>query len=467
MLGSLLERLVACPLIVSAQATDGAAVDQPETLWQLAKCSLNQGVQILRLQGVENIRQIKNQTSVPIIGLIKRQYPGSDVYITTTEVEVASLLALGCEVIALDATLRSRPGHPLEELVAQIHAGGALAMGDCDSPESIDLAVAAGCDLVGTTLAGYTGARQMSSGPDFDLLRYAVTTGIPVVAEGRFATRWQVNSALQIGAKAVVVGGAINDPVKQTNALLPSRLSPRTGAVDIGGTWIRFGVFEAGQLVSVEKAERPETREQRLDWIRRQIGRHSVHAVGVGTGGTVNPKTGEVWEAKPIIPGHQGSIFTTETLGVPTVALNDGLATAWGHACHADFAGKRVATLALGTGVGAGFVAEGKIWHGPRGEYPRLNDIMTPIGQTVEELLGGAALSPEPTDLQQDEAIQAFETTVRVFREIVYPEVIVICGSVGLSPWLAPHLKRLGCVASPYGHEAGLYGSMWLTTYSA
>lgn len=451
-----------CPLIASVQASDGAAVDDPTTLLKLAQCSLDQGVQVLRLQGLENIRTIKAATGKPVIGLIKKAYAGSEVYITPTEVEVRALLELGCEVVALDSTPRSRPSFGFAELVDLIHEGGALAMADCDSPEAVDLAVSAGCDLIGTTLAGYTTARAMTDGPDFDLVRYAVRSGKPVIAEGRYAHRWQVDAALRIGATSVVVGGAINDPVKQTRALMPSLSTGKIGAIDIGGTWLRFGVFEDSQLIDLRKIERPDDRAARLDWVRNQIAVTRVSAVGVGTGGTVDPTTGEVWEAKPIIPGHQGSIFSAETLGIPTKALNDGLATAWGHACHPDFAGSNVATLALGTGVGAGMVRDGKLIHGKRGEYPRLNDVMTPIGRTIEDLLGGAGLSPQPTQEQQDEAIVAFEAAVKLVREMYYPDHIVVCGGVGLTPWLAPHLARLNCKPSPYGAEAGLYGSMWL-----
>lgn len=451
-----------CPLVVSVQASDGAAVDSPQILQRLAECSIAQGVEVLRLQGVENIRTIKAATGKPVIGLIKKTYKNSDVYITPTEVEVQELLNLGCEVIALDATPRPRPSKSFNELVKMIHAGGAAAMADCDSPGSVNQAILAGCDLIGTTLAGYTDARPMTEGPDFELLRYAVSTGRPVIAEGRYAQRWQVEAALRIGAIAVVVGGAINDPVKQTRALMPTVHRGKVGAVDIGGTWLRFGVFQGPNLMEIRKVERHDDREKRLAWIRQQIAETGVEKVGVGTGGTVDPTSGEVWEAKPIIPGHEGSIFSEQTLGVPTTALNDGLATAWGHACHPNFAGSNVATLALGTGVGAGMVREGKLILGKRGEYPRLNDVMTPVGRTIEDLLGGAGLSANPSDEQKEDAVVAFEAAVKLVREMYYPDHIVVCGGVGLSPWLAPHLEHLSCKASPYGEEAGLYGSMWL-----
>jgi putative N-acetylmannosamine-6-phosphate epimerase/predicted NBD/HSP70 family sugar kinase len=465
MLSDIKNLLAQCPLVVSVQATDGAAVDVPEILLQMAKCSTDEGVKILRLQGADNIHHIKSHLKVPVIGLVKKAYPPSEIYISPTKSEVQTLIDLGCEIIALDATARPRPNQEkLADLVSMIHQSGRLAMADCDCPDTIQYAVESGCDVIGTTLAGYTNERAATVGPDFELVRHAVKCGKPVIAEGRYARRSQVEAALRIGATAVVVGGAINDPVKQTKALMPTPCAGKIGAVDIGGTWLRFGIFERGNLAHVEKIARPETREARTEWIRQQISAHGIEHLGVGTGGTVDPTSGEVWEAKPIIPGHQGSIFHSTIFGIPVVALNDGLATAWGHANHANFAGKNVATLALGTGVGAGFVIDGKLQMGHRGAYPRLNDISTPTGKTVEELLGGAGLSPYPSQDQMDDACLALQTVVRTVKELVYPDVIVVCGGVGLSDWLRPLVTELGCETSPYGADAGLWGSRWLVT---
>ena len=467
MLSNLLAMLQDCPVIASVQASERSAVDYPETLLQLAQASIDQGVEVVRLQGAENIRFIKEKLSVPIIGLIKKQHPGSDIYITPTKHDVKRLLALECEIIALDASTARRPdGATFDELVGLIQFNGRLAMADCDSEEAVDNAIKSHADIISTTLAGYTPARSMTVGPDFELIRYAVSKGAKVIAEGRFTQRWQVETALRIGAKGVVIGGAINDPVKQTRALTPpSRAYDKVGAVDLGGTWIRFGLFDRGELKDVRKIARPSDQQGRIDWIREQIKSCKVDRLGIGTGGTVDPRTGEVWEAKEIIPSHAGTILNSETFGVPTLALNDGLTTAWGHACHPSLAGKRVATLAFGTGVGAGFVAEGRILAGSRGEYLRVNDLYLPSGKTIEEVLGGAGLTENPSAAQQKEAIQAFEYAVDYLRKSYFTDEIVVCGSVGLSDWLRPSLESSNCVITPYGDEAGLYGAFQLAYY--
>ena len=475
-LPSLLARLREAPLIASVQASPGP-LDHEDTLLRLARASLQGGVGVVRLEGVKAIRKLMPEMGVPVIGLLKRRYEGSEVYITPTAQDVDAMLDLGVSVVALDGTLRPRPkGQTLESLIERIHRRRTLAMADCDSLESAMAAAAAGADLIGTTLAGYTAERAMTDGPDLELLREVVRgVGVPVIAEGRYAQRWQIDAALRIGAVAVTVGGALNDPVKQTRALWPSFTPYKPsddppasiGAVDIGGTWLRFARFtEDWRMVDVVREPYPATRVGRLAWIKARIEESGVRAVGVSTGGIVDPRTGEVWKAKEyLMRDHVGIVFDEENLGVPTYAFGDGHASAWGSANLPRYAGRRVATLALGTGVGCGLVQQGRIWAGPRGEYPRVNDLPAPGGETYEALLGGLHLGKEPSDAQKAGALRALEGAVEALRGLYFPDDVVVCGSVGLSDWLAPELARLGAVASPFGADAGLYGAAALALF--
>lgn len=165
------------------------------------------------------------------------------------------------------------------------------------------------------------------------------------------------------------------------------------------------------------------------------------------------------------MPDQIGIEFSETTLGVPTFAHGDGHATAWGTACLPEFAGRRVATLALGTGVGCGFVESGRIWSGRRGEYPRINDLPTSSGRTYEDLLGGINLTREPSDAQKVSALAALDGAIQAIQDMYFPDRIVVAGSVGLSLWMHPHLDRLGVVPTPFSHDAGLYGAAALALY--
>lgn len=459
----LLSTLAQSPLIVSVQASSNAPVDDPETLLKLAKASTQEGANLLRLEGVENITLIRAHCTVPMIGLIKREYEASEVYITPTRAEVRALIELGCEIIALDGTNRARPnGETLEQLVRIVHDAGRIALADVDRHDSGVFARDCGADILSTTLSGYTRAVPRSNAPDIDLVRELKSLGLPVLAEGRYTEEWQVQAALAAGAIGVVIGGAINDPIKNTRrfAQAAEPCGYPVGAVDIGGTWIRYGHFDLdGKLARCAFDPTPESAEARLDWITDQARQDGVCAIGISTGGTVDPRTLEVWEAKPIIPGHEGSSFQPlfDRGFERVVALNDGLATAWGHALLPETAGKRIATLALGTGVGFGLVDQGRIWMGPRGEYPRLNDIVLEGENSFEDLLGGAVLGKEPTPGQIRDANEAAARAVELIERIYYPEAIVVCGGVGLAPWL-----EIEALRSPYGELAGLIGAAML-----
>jgi putative N-acetylmannosamine-6-phosphate epimerase/predicted NBD/HSP70 family sugar kinase len=474
-------RLRRQPIVVSVQASN-PRLHRPELLRELAWASVQEGAGILRVEGVENIKALQ-QLDVPVIGLIKKVYTGSEVYITPSSAEVAALLDTGCEVVALDGTARTRlGGEQLSNLIAQIHSAGKLALADCDNVASVRHSAEAGADLISTTLAGYTPDSNPISEPDLHFLRLAVQeTDKPVLAEGRFTEPWQVRTALRIGAAGVVIGGAINDPSKNTRRFLDVLGLPEgpIGAVDIGGTWLRFGVFSnAWELGHVERIPLPSSRGERLDWIARQAVVHGVSALGVASGGTIDPRKGLVIESKPIIPDNIGTVFSEATLGLPSIALNDGLATAWGHAHHPALADARVATIALGTGVGCGLVDRGRLVIGPYGSYPRLNDLSPVVGRSYEELLGGAALTTEPSHEAMDAARFAGVRALRTITSMWMPDVVVLSGGVGLSDWLeltpedqgpltgqSESLSWPRIMKSPFGADAGLYGAAALVLF--
>lgn len=458
---NLQELLAENPLVVSVQGSL-ETLRSPATLLQLARASVESGAKLLRLEGIDAIREIKSALGVPVIGLVKREYPDSEVYITPTLAEVDPLLEAGCEIIALDGTARPRPGGAtFEDLCNRIHEAGRWVMADCDTLENAATCIARGADLIGTTLSGYTAeSTTQTSQPNLELVAQISKLGKPVIAEGRYAEAWQVQAARSAGATSVVIGGAINDPVKMTRVFrnAATRYSGPVLAVDIGGTWIRFAKYQDGHgLHLIERVPLPRIPEERTNLIASYAVRAGATRVGISTGGTVDPRTTEVWEAKPIIPGHQGTNFRAALPGLEIFSLNDGLATAWGHAQIPDYVGKRVVTLALGTGVGMGVVDRGHILMGARGEYPRLNDLSAGNGESFEDLLGGAALSPNPTEEQMALAQRAGTDAFTIVNSIFHPEAVILCGGVGLAGWL-----KLPAIASPFGHDAGLYGAAML-----
>ncbi|MBL8064881.1 MAG: putative N-acetylmannosamine-6-phosphate 2-epimerase [Chthonomonadaceae bacterium] len=467
-LDSFLAVLNRCPLVVSVQASVGSPLADTGALLGLARASVGQGVKVLRLEGTDSISTIKSETGAIVIGLVKRSYPGSGVYISPTFTEVKDLLDTGCEVIAVDATSRQRPGGcMLEDLVSQIHVAGRLVMADCDSLETALHAESLGCDLISTTLSGYVDESASSNYPDLDLVaKIGRSCKTPVLAEGRYATQHQVRSALFSGACGVVIGGAINDSVKQTKHFLAITSEPRTNvaAVDIGGTWIRFAEFlPSGRILDKDSIARHATNKERLEWIAKRCHARGLRRIGVSSGGVIDPISGETLSSKPTIPDNDGFRALNETYGLQVRALNDGLATAWGHACHGQFADKTVLTLCFGTGVGAGVSAHGRLMTDVRGNYPRVNDLLLAASHmTIEQILGGEALSA--SNLTGEQLNEAIANATKAVYDLFLPEVIVLAGSVGLRPGAVEASDNLlsglcPVVPSPFGENAGLHGA--------
>ena len=201
-------------LVISCQALPGEPLHSPMIMGRMAIAAKNAGAAGIRAQGVEDIIEIKQVTGLPVIGIIKRNYPDSEVFITATKKEVQELLATDCEMIALDATIRPRPnGELLQDLLDQIHAANRLAMADCSTLEEAKIAEEMGFDCVSTTLAGYTSYSTQTSGPDVELVKQLVKDcQIPVIAEGKIHTPEQLKEIMNLGVYSAVVGGAITRP---------------------------------------------------------------------------------------------------------------------------------------------------------------------------------------------------------------------------------------------------------------
>ena len=200
-------------LIVSVQAYPGEPMRHPETMAQIARAAEIGGAAAIRCQGLSDISAIKGRVDVPVIGLWKEGHEG--VYITPSLRHARACVMAGSDIVALDATGRPRlDGLSFAETVAALREDGTLVMADCGSFEDAQRAVDAGVDIVSTTLAGYTGDRVKTDGPDLELLREVVAAfpDVPVICEGRVHTPEQAAAAIEAGAFAVIVGTAITHP---------------------------------------------------------------------------------------------------------------------------------------------------------------------------------------------------------------------------------------------------------------
>ncbi len=205
-------------LIVSCQALPHEPLHSSYIMGRMAQAAQEGGAAGIRANTPEDIREIRSRVGLPIIGIIKQCYEGSDVYITPTMAEVDRLREVRPEIIAVDATKSPRPsGITLENFVAQIRGKypGQLLMADCSTVEEAIHADEIGFDFIGTTLVGYT---RQSRGDDLSKDDFAILRKIlksvrhRVIAEGKINTPKKARRVIEMGAFSVVVGSVITRP---------------------------------------------------------------------------------------------------------------------------------------------------------------------------------------------------------------------------------------------------------------
>ena len=205
-------------LIVSCQALPGEPLFGADIMARLASAAEAGGAAGIRANSPADIAAIRAVTELPLIGLSKVEMPGFDVYITPTLADAQAVSDAGADIVALDATNRPHPEGNFADFIGRVKAvTNKLVLADVSTDDEALRAQDAGADFVSTTMSGYTPYSPQSEEPDLELVRrLASRLTVPLIAEGRIATPAQARAALDAGAWAVVVGGAITRPQQIT-----------------------------------------------------------------------------------------------------------------------------------------------------------------------------------------------------------------------------------------------------------
>ena len=224
-------------LVVSVQAYAESLLNTPETIALLARCAVENGAVGVRIEGVRRIAAVRAVVAVPIVGIIKCAHPGFDPYITTTRDEIAAVAEAGAEIVAFDATERTRfGGASVRDLIDAAHAAGLVAMADCAIEADAAAAIAAEADLVATTLAGYTPGSRGRELPALDLLTWIARRHPFPICEGGVGDPAAASAAFAAGARAVVVGTAITNVDALVRRFVAIAPRARIGAAELPST---------------------------------------------------------------------------------------------------------------------------------------------------------------------------------------------------------------------------------------
>ena len=294
--------------------------------------------------------------------------------------------------------------------------------------------------------------------------------------------------------------------------------SRRAIGIDLGGTTLNAGLVDEAGVIEhfiqepcrvAENAEAPLIAIESVVRRLRELAGASVVAAGLGLPGVIDPEHGALVGSTPHLPHWRDFPIRdclAPRLGLPLVVDNDANLAAFGeYRCGAARGARLAIMVTVGTGVGCGIVADGKILRGAFGGAGELGHL--PIGHgevecrcgvpnCIEPEMSGSGLAREAAreELAERNASELFEAaaggdvvatrlvdamtdrlalTLSVAINLLNPDVVVMGGGVmnvgepllarlraGVRHYaLKSHRSDLKLVASALGERSGVAGA--------
>ncbi|MDR2833130.1 MAG: ROK family protein [Streptococcaceae bacterium] len=249
----------------------------------------------------------------------------------------------------------------------------------------------------------------------------------------------------------------------------------KLGALDIGGTSIKYGVWDGKELLDQASVPTPKTLEEFYDSLTSVVNimkeNHDIKGVGMSIPGGPDKKTGVIigMSALPYIHHFPIQPEFEKRFGLPVSMENDANCAALAELKYGAGRGKKnLLFFILGTGVGGSVIFDGKVHHGPHlfgGEFgfmfmdDELNTF-SKLGTTVQMAKryseqkndGKQYTGIEVFDLWQQGDELATEQTDIFFNAVAKgvlnlafsfdPEICILGGGVSNAPFLLPEVKK-------------------------
>jgi glucokinase len=259
--------------------------------------------------------------------------------------------------------------------------------------------------------------------------------------------------------------------------------------IDIGGTHTRVATGEKDKIFA--KIDFPtEEFDKTVNLICeavRKLGEKKADQIGISVAGPYNFSK-EVFLKPPNLPNQESwanknlSEELTEKIGIATIVAHVASVAALGEATHGSGKGKNpVLYYTVSTGIGSGFIIDGKIFHGIQNPEAG-HQIVGGDGKSLESLASGTALKKktgkEPRDVEGtnlwEEAMEW--VAIGITNSILHfsPEIVVVGGGMTkhkeiffdpVKKALSKHLTfvpKVPIVPSSLGQDNGLIGAIEL-----
>ena len=291
-------------------------------------------------------------------------------------------------------------------------------------------------------------------------------------------------------------------------------------AVDIGGTKTAFGIMDSsGRFAWRDRYPTPTADNlslmdfliARLSEILNGHTNFPIKGIGIGTGGVVDPGSGRIAHATPLLPGWMETPvrdILQKEFQLPVKIDNDGNMAALGEYLFGKHKGASpLVFISIGTGIGGGVVIDGKVHKGKNGAAMNIGHIAiekngTPCncgrkgcleayasGRAIEKAYEKATGDSSGERITAEQVFQRMQKGDAQAREVIGralnclalgidtvielfdPDVVVLGGGVSesLRPLLGDLRKKIKCAhelfdkenffVSSLGNEAGLAGA--------
>lgn len=244
------------------------------------------------------------------------------------------------------------------------------------------------------------------------------------------------------------------------------------GLIDIGGTTIKFAVWDGKELVAHTAKKTPKTLAEFYDVLTEEVttmkANYPIEGVGISSPGAVNKKTGviEGASALPYIHNFKIQPELEKRFGLKVSIENDANCAALAEL--ADGAGQgadSLVFLVIGTGVGGSVIVNHQIWHGAHLFGGEFGYTLSSDQNTLSELGTSVSVAKrynekrhtkktgkevfDLADAGDQEAQTAVDTMYWALAKAIYnlqysfdPEKVVIGGGVSNNPELIPNVKK-------------------------